>query len=84
MTVDKIRMHDFLRWTYTDFFLFHALVNCNHIIIAMISFGIMLILSCYMPWSQSLPFVTTVNYHGNTFFLLQHDYYVFSFVSSLP
>ena len=70
MTVDKIRKHDFLRWTYTDFFLFHALVNCNHIIMAMISFGIMLILSGSMSWSQSLSFVIMHCYHGNTFFFI--------------
>ena len=68
MTVDKIRRHDFLRWTYTDFFLFHALVNCNHIIMAMISFGIMLILSGSMPWSQSLSFVTTVTMVTHSFY----------------
>ena len=68
MTVDKIRKHDFFRWTYTDFFLFHALVNCNHIIMAMISFGIMLILSGSMPWSQCLSFVTTVTMVTHSFY----------------
>ena len=40
----------------------------------MISFGIMLILSGSMPWSQSLSFVTTVtmvthSFHCNTYIL---------------
>ena len=68
MTVDKIKKHHFLRWTYTDFFLFLALVNCNHIIMAMISFGIMLILSGSIPWSQSLSFVTIVTMVTHSFY----------------
>ena len=50
------------------FFLFHALVNCNHIIMAKISFGIMLILSGSMSWSQSLSFVTTVTMVAHSFY----------------
>ena len=67
MTVDKIRKHHFLRRTFTDF-LFLALVNSNHIIMAMISFVIMLILSDSMPQSQSLSFVTTVTMVTHSFY----------------
>ena len=47
---------------------FCALVNCNHIIMAMISFGIMLILFGSIPWSQSLSFVTTVTMVTHSFY----------------